>query len=159
MKHEVIKQILDITGVLDKYVILREDENGRYIEYAFKEGAPKDNRCLSWYDKPHPIARVRNGYKANFPIHETNKVYTLGLFSCGHENKEGDEHCSAGHPKKKCIEEGYATKWTYEEPVKCACWFLTKTDIQTIDDIPFCGGKTVREIKELLDNYPNKTLK
>ena len=33
----------------DKYVWLRQDEKGTYIEYAFKEGVPHDNRCLSWY--------------------------------------------------------------------------------------------------------------
>ena len=48
--RELLVKILDIYGILDKYVILKQDEKGRYIEYAFKEGAPKDNRCLSWYD-------------------------------------------------------------------------------------------------------------
>ena len=32
------------TGKLDRFVVLKEDENGRYIEYAFQEGAPHDNR-------------------------------------------------------------------------------------------------------------------
>ena len=148
--RELLVRILYIYGILDQYVILKEDEKGRYIEYAFKEGAPKDNRCLSWYDKPHPKARVRNGYSANYPIHEVGKIYQLGLFSCGHQNLKGDEHCSAGHPKLKCVMEGCAHDWTYEEPVKCACWHLTSTNIETIEDIPFLGGKSILELEELL---------
>lgn len=101
---EFLIKLLEINDILDEYVILKEDENGRYIEYAFKEGILKDNRCLSWYDKPHPNARVRNGYKPDYPIHEINKIYKLGLFSCGHQNLEGDDHCSAGHPRKACLE-------------------------------------------------------
>lgn len=62
---------------------------------------------------------------------------------------EGDDHCSAGHPKKACLE--FQCKyWTYAEPVKCACWFLTNTDIQTIDDIPLFG-KSLKELIELLE--------
>jgi hypothetical protein len=148
--RELLVKILDIYGILDKYVILKEDEKGRYIEYAFKEGAPKDNRCLSWYDKPHPKARVRNGYRIDYPIHEVGKIYQLGLFSCGHENLTGDDHCSAGHPKLKCLVEGCALYWTYEEPVKCACWHLTSTDIETIEDVPFLGGKSILELESLL---------
>lgn len=148
--RELLVKILDIYGILDKYVILKQDEKGRYIEYAFKEGAPKDNRCLSWYDKPHPKARVRNGYRIDYPIHEVGKIYQLGLFSCGHENLTGDDHCSAGHPKLKCLVEGCARDWTYEEPVKCACWHLTSTDIETIEDVPFLGGKSILELESLL---------
>ena len=142
-------KLLEINGIFDEYVILKEDENGRYIEYAFKEGAPKDNRCLSWYDKPHPNARVRNGYKSDYPIHEINKIYQLGLFSCGYQNLKGDAHCSAGHPKKACLEL-QCKNWTYEEPVKCACWHLTSTDFQSIDDIPLFG-KSLKELTELLE--------
>ena len=134
-EKEFLIKLLEIKGILDQYVILKEDEKGRYIEYAFKEGAPKDNRCLSWYDKPHPNARVRNGYKSDYPIHEINKIYQLGLFSCGHQNLAGDAHCSAGHPKKACLEL-QCKGWTYDEPVKCACWYLTSTNFQSIDDIP-----------------------
>ena len=46
---DLIKKVLSIKGELDKYVILCEDEQGRYIKYAFIEGEPHDNRCLSWY--------------------------------------------------------------------------------------------------------------
>lgn len=148
--RDFLIKLLEINGILDEYVVLKEDENGRYIEYAFKEGAIKDNRCLSWYDKPHPNARVRNGYKPDHPIHETNKIYQLGLFSCGDQDKEGDEHCSAGHPKKRCLFEGCAQNWTYDEPVKCACWYLTSTDFQSIDDIPLFG-KPIRELVKLIE--------
>jgi len=50
MKQEnitLLKAWATATDNLDRFVYLREDENGRYIEYAFIEGAPHDNRCLS----------------------------------------------------------------------------------------------------------------
>lgn len=150
-EKEFLIKLLEIKGILDQYVILKEDEKGRYIEYAFKEGAPKDNRCLSWYDKPHPNARVRNGYKSNYPVREINKIYTLGLFSCGDQDKEGDEHCSAGHPKKRCLLEGCAKHWTYEEPIKCACWFLHESGVTCIDDIPLFG-MSISELEKRLIN-------
>ena len=51
---DLIKKILSVKGDIDKYVILCEDEQGRYIKYAFIDGEPHDNRCLSWYDKLQP---------------------------------------------------------------------------------------------------------
>lgn len=156
MKNKILHHLLEIYGHLDRFVVLKEDEQGRYIEYAFKEGAPKDNRCLSWYDKPHPKALIRNGYTSQWKLHEIGKIYELGLFSCGNENKEGDEHCSAGHPKKNCDYINVRKEWSYDEPVKCACWYLTSTNIQTIDDIPFFGGKTIAEVDELLSKYEDK---
>lgn len=119
------------TGKLDRFVVLKEDENGRYIEYAFQEGAPHDNRCLSWYDKLQPKALERNGHdlevwKQNY-IKKTDTIYELSLFSCGHQELpvDDEEHCSAGHPRKKCMD-CQCKHWTYDEPVKCACWFLRK---------------------------------
>ena len=38
MVRETLLKLLEISGALDEYVILKEDEKGRYIEYAFKEG-------------------------------------------------------------------------------------------------------------------------
>ena len=115
------------TNNVDRFVILKEDEEGRYIEYAFQGGAPHDNRCLSWYDSLQPNALERNDHNQKEwikkSLHEVGKIYELGMFSCGNQNKEGDEHCSPGHPCAKC-KDGWAADWSYNEPVKCACWYL-----------------------------------
>lgn len=122
------------TGNTENFVILKEDEHGRYIDYAFKEGSPHDNRCLSCYDSLQPNALTRNGQEhepwKETRLHPVGKIYELGMFSCGHENHEGDEHCSPGHPCQKCLET-YAAHWTHNEPVKCACWYLKTVD--TVD--------------------------
>lgn len=130
------KAYATVTDRLDKYVFLREDENGRYIEYAFIDGAPHDNRCLSWYDKLQPKALERNHHKqSEWKLREVGKLYELSEFSCGHQNDEGDGHCSAGHPCKKCVED-FAKHWTYDEPVKCACWYLRELGPANLIDIP-----------------------
>lgn len=141
-RFELIKKILEIQGNLDKYVILCEDNNGRYIKYAFQDGEPHDNRCLSWYDKIQPNALKRNGHDveqwAKAHKRTIGKIYRLISFDCGNSDKKGDERCSPGCPKKNC---SYNTHWTYDEPVKCACWFLEDVDFDelvfrlTIDDI------------------------
>ena len=59
---EKIRFAAQLNGELDKYVYLREDSEGKYIEYAFIEGAPHDNRCLSWYDSYQEEAYIRNGW-------------------------------------------------------------------------------------------------
>lgn len=119
------------TGNTENFVVLKEDEHGRYIDYAFKEGSPHDNRCLSWYDSFQPNALTRNEHDHDdwkkTSMHEVGKIYELGMFSCGQENSEGQAHCSPGHPSQKC-REVWAKYWTYEEPVKCACWFLKTVD-------------------------------
>lgn len=146
-EFDLIKKILAIKGELDNYVILCEDEQGRYIKYAFIDGEPHDNRCLSWYDKHHPKALKRNGYSIDeWKLHEIGRVYKLQALSCGCEDKEGDEHCSPGHPSKKCLS-CQARKWTYEEPVQCACWYLKNVDFEKIK-----FQLNVEEIKELIEN-------
>ena len=143
---ELIKKVLSIKGELDKYVILCEDKQGRYIKYAFIEGEPHDNRCLSWYDKLQPNALKRNGHnKFAWRLHEIGKVYRLYSFSCGNDNEKGDGHCSLGNPKKECLK-CQAKKWTYEEPVKCACWYLEEVDFNSIN-----FRLNLKEIKELVD--------
>ena len=57
---EKIRFAAELNGELDEYVYLREDAEGKYIEYAFIEGAPHDNRCLSWYDSYQEEAYIRN---------------------------------------------------------------------------------------------------
>ena len=144
---DLIKKILSVKGDIDKYVILCEDEQGRYIKYAFIEGEPHDNRCLSWYDKLQPKALERNGHDiSEWKLHEVGKVYLLISFSCGNDNENGDGHCSPGHPKKECLK-CQAKKWTYEEPVKCACWYLEEVDFDSIN-----FRLNLKEIKELVDN-------
>lgn len=125
------------TNNVEKFVILKEDENGSYIEYAFKEGAPHDNHCLSWYDSLQPNALERNEHNIEYwkehRMNKPGKIYELGMFSCGHQNDDPDSetHCSPGHPCKKCLD-SHAANWTKEEPVKCACWYLTP--VKDIDD-------------------------
>lgn len=59
---EKIKFAAMLSNTLHKYVYLRKDENGYYVEYAFLTGAPHDNRCLSWYDSYQEEAYIRNGW-------------------------------------------------------------------------------------------------
>lgn len=150
----IIKKLLIQTKQLESFVILKEDDQGRYIEYAFTKGAPHDNRCLDWYSSLQPKAIERNGHKVSeWKLQELGHIYRLYEFSCGHENEVGEFHCSAGHPCSKCRESGVARKWTYEEPVKCACWHLVPVDFE---DFKF--NVTVKDIREAflssLDSIP-----
>lgn len=149
----------------DKYVWLRQDEKGTYIEYAFKEGVPHDNRCLSWYFSLQPNALKRNGKAFGHETEEIEKeiewrkkriedrvdnLFTLSSFTCGHEEypestlsdienewkkyheeepfiKE-DHICRVGCPARACIKNMTCAHWTYEEPVKCACWNLSEVN-------------------------------
>lgn len=114
---ELIKKDLqnkkDMFGrpMIDTIVILKKDDKGYYIEYAFKDGAPHDNRCLSWYDSYQPEAYRRNGwFKTNhcidLPEDETKKrldqirqereskigkVFRLSSFTCGFEEDEKNQ--------------------------------------------------------------------
>ena len=143
---ELFKKILKQKNATKNYVVLKEDEQGRYIEYAFCEGAPHDNRCLSWYDKIQPNAIRRNHHDEESWktfLNPINEIYELNEFSCGKQNLplEDESHCSAGHPCQKCVKNGYARHWTYDEPVKCACWKLDRVYVDvlrfslTLDDI------------------------
>lgn len=156
--------------MIDTIVVLKKDDKGYYIEYAFKDGAPHDNRCLSWYDSYQEEAYIQNGWVKGLSEEDARKrldaiqtereqrigkVFRLASFSCGHEeDPEGsmedrkkswekyhkdeefipeDHICRAGCPSKNCLLRGNCSKnWTYEEPVKCACWFLR--DGQTMED-------------------------
>ena len=162
---ELIKKDLAHKNLLHKYVILKKDDKGYYLEYAFTEGAPHDNRCISWYHSYQEEAYIRNGWvndKDNNPLPEdakrkrldaikadreakVGKVYELYSFTCGGEENpdeqvnrakeayekyhidEGvpfipqDHICKVGCPAKAC---SWHTHWTYEQPVKCACWAL-----------------------------------
>ena len=179
--------------MIDTIVVLKKDDKGYYIEYAFKEGAPHDNRCLSWYDSYQPEAYRRNGWfrtndGVDLPEDETQKrldqirrnreervgkVFRLSSFSCGHEehpeksnvhDKESWEKyhpneeyipenhvCRPGCPSKNCLLNGICSKyWTYENPVKCACWYLK--DGKTMEDYirDYKISMSATELAELL---------
>lgn len=172
MIKELIKIHLKKINELEKYVILKKDDKGYYIEYAFTEGAPHDNRCLSWYHSYQENAYIRNGWFKDLNEEETQrrlsiikadrdakvgKLFRLSSFSCGYEEypeeslerskeswekyhrcMETDEPfipenhiCRVGCPAKNCRKIQCA-HWTYDEPVKCACWCLK--DETTIED-------------------------
>lgn len=162
-----LKVYATITNTLKDYVYLREDDKGKYIEYAFIEGAPHDNRCLSWYDSYQEKAYIRNGWVDNLSEEEKRKhldiikkkrdervgqIFELSSFTCGCEEypeeslnesmrtwKEfhSDEPfvpenhiCKVGCPAPICLKDN-AKNWTYEEPVKCGCWYLCEIDMPT----------------------------
>lgn len=178
---ELIKKDLqnkkDMFGrpMIDTIVVLKKDDKGYYIEYAFKEGAPHDNRCLSWYDSYQPKAYRQNGWFKtqdgnDLPDEETQKeldmireerekkigkVFRLSSFTCGYEEAEKwsleesekswyefhkdepfipeDHICKVGCPAKACQwVRNRVFPWTYENPVKCACWTLN--DGKTMDE-------------------------
>lgn len=168
IEKEIIRIDLSKKGLLEKYVILKKDKEGYYIEYAFTEGAPHDNRCLSWYDSYQENAYIRNGWVKDLTdekdIHylelikknreeRVGKLFRLTSFTCGYEEEPEDalktskeswkecypdkkfipeDHiCRVGHPAKKC-RKVQCKNWTYEEPVKCACWKLE--DGTTMED-------------------------
>ena len=103
---EKIRFSAQLNGELDKYVYLREDADGKYIEYAFIEGAPHDNRCLSWYDSYQEEAYIRNhwtkGLSWNAEREYLSKLkkkrddrvgglFELSSFTCGYEENQERE--------------------------------------------------------------------
>ena len=170
---EKIKISAILSGDIDKYVYLRKDEQGFYVEYAFKEGAPHDNRCLSWYDSYQEHAYTRNKWFEGLTEEETRKrlsiiksqreskigqLFELHSFTCGFEeylderlkeseetwkeyhNEDGpfipeDHICKVGKPATLC-RECQCRYWTYEEPVKCACWVLRAVTVPSRIMIP-----------------------
>lgn len=99
-KLEIIKKVLTITRLDRSFVILKKDDNGYYIEYAFCEGAPHDNRCLSWYDsyQPRRIESACEGmsrdeiqkelaYRKARVEEKCGKIFKLGSFTCGYEEE------------------------------------------------------------------------
>lgn len=157
----LFKKYLTVKNELDRYVILKHDDQGFYIEYAFTEGSPHDNRCLSWYDSYQENAYIRNNWFKgqseetaqksketilNARLNKIGKIFELSSFTCGweehpdliSEKKESswiihhkndpyikeDHICQVGRPSKQCIH-SHCPHWTYDEPVKCACWHLS----------------------------------
>ena len=115
-KHKEIMNVLDLIKkdlqnkkdmfgrpMIDTIVVLKKDDKGYYIEYAFKEGAPHDNRCLSWYDSYQPEVYRQNGWLNDLTEDETQKrldqirqdreekvgkVFRLSSFTCRFEEDE-----------------------------------------------------------------------
>lgn len=186
-------------GTLSDYVWLRKDSQGTYIEYAFIDGAPHDNRCLSWYDSFQPNAIKRNCIAFGDSEEEianevlirksriekrVNGLYRLWAFTCGHEmNNESaikrveeswkkyhpdepfvpeDHVCRVGCPAPICVKNKHCAHWTYEEPVKCACWVLDEikhipeTAPVAIDEITKKREKLEKKIEEILKNVHDK---
>lgn len=134
---ELIKKDLqnkkDIFGrpMIDTIVVLKKDDKGYYIEYAFKDGAPHDNRCLSWYDSYQPEAYRKNGWFKDLSEEDTKKrldmiqeerekkigkVFRLAAFSCGFEEDEKNqlerskESWEEFHPDEPFIPEDHICK-------------------------------------------------
>lgn len=142
-----------VMGDLDKYVVLKEDEKGRYIEYAFKEGAPHDNRCLSWYVTLQPKALKRNGHDIKeWKLCEVGQIYRLLENNCGEGDKKGDEYCAAGYLREKC--RSNYPHWTYDEPVKCACWSLWR--LEDLGQLSIPLDKVVDYMHELVNLQKEK---
>lgn len=93
---------------LHKYVYLREDGAGLYIEPVFINNYINKPRCLSKYTNECKV----------------DNIYQLSSFTCSH-----DSGCDIGKPLEKCKGMNYFDNWTIENPVKCACWLLCELSI------------------------------
>lgn len=145
--NNLIKKIILFKKLDERYVYLRKDDKGYYIEWAFKEGVPHDNRCLSWYTQGDPIPDnpVPKRYYTNYKPKEVDKIYRLNQYTCGRENNKGKYRCIPGHPKEKCP--AICSDWTYERPIKCACWDLVEVDF---DFLRF--SFTANELEKFIEN-------
>lgn len=125
---EVIRVHAILSGEEKKYVWLREDEEGTYIEYAFLDGAPHDNRCLSWYFSLQPGAITRNNLAFGHTQEDAQKeiewrrekikslvghLFTLHSFTCGYEEypesslKESEESWNKFYKGQPFIKEDH----------------------------------------------------
>jgi len=146
--ENLLKEIVNFKGLGENFVYLRKDENGKlYLEYAFIEGYPENNDCLSQYVK----GQEDDGF---INQKEVDKIYSLSAFTCGNEHQEDpDRVCKPGQRPKNCAfweHGGYDCGWTYENPVKCACWDLEKVNFGT-QSFPF----TEKEMKEFIEKMKN----
>lgn len=146
-KEELFERLFGDSGRLDEYVILKRDDKGFYIEYAFKPGAPHDNRCLSWYDSYQESAYERNGWFNGMTEEEkarrkdallkkrldkVGKIFRFSSFTCGgEENPDGmlernKESWEKYHPGEPFIPEEHICK-VGKPALKCMethahCW-------------------------------------
>jgi hypothetical protein len=54
----LLSAIANVKNELDKYVYLREDEQGLFIEYVLIDGVPDNNRQLSEYTRNRKIGEI-----------------------------------------------------------------------------------------------------
>lgn len=141
---EKIKFAAMLSNTLHKYVYLRKDENGYYVEYAFLTGAPHDNRCLSWYDSYQEEAYIRNGWVEGLSDEEKifrlssikkkidNKIgnlFRLSNLTCGYEDyeesslKECEENWKKYHDDEPFVAENHICKVGHPAPKcrECQC--------------------------------------
>jgi len=117
--NNLLKEVVCFKGLQNNFVYLRRTDHNTgqlYIEYAFRDGTPHDNTCLSKYTPGLPL----------------DHIYHLSSFTCGNENNsDPDKVCMPGHLPKGCAfwaGGGYDCGWSYENPGKCACWHLESID-------------------------------
>ena len=112
MTNSQIHTLAKITNNLDKIVQLKEDEVSVYISSAFNLNKIPNNRCLCNFSKKL----------------ELNKLYFLSEFTCEGKCSIGDtNNCDYAKPW-----------WTYDNPIKCACWNLQLIELNltpTIDEL------------------------
>lgn len=141
---EKIKFAAMLSNTLHKYVYLKKDENGYYVEYAFLTGAPHDNRCLSWYDSYQEEAYIRNGWveglsdeKKSLRLSSIKKkidnkignLFLLSNFTCGYEDygesslKESEESWKKYHDDEPFVAENHICKVGHPAPkcMECQC--------------------------------------
>lgn len=128
---------------LSRYVYLREDEKGKYIEYVLLEGAPHDNRCLSKYVTGDMDMRGR----------EVDRIYELSSFTCGGEGRE-EGGCKVGKPNPNCSY--WKPDWSCEHPKKCACWTLDRPLDLSALRVPLTADEIRKLTLMLNDNRNNR---
>jgi hypothetical protein len=176
---ELFEAYIHFYHLEDKYVILKEDDEGTYIEYAFKEGAPHDNRCLSWYYSFQPNAWKRNQLAFGHTEEEADqfvkaaservktqigKIYELESFTCGEEEnpeqfiEERKKRWMEFHPDEPFVEEihickvGHPAKKCIENKM-CAHWTYKEPVKCACWNLSQCDFKFVIPSRDLMKFY------
>lgn len=100
LELETLRVYATLTRQLKEYVILKKDDEGYYIEYAFIDGAPHDNRCIDWYSSYQENAYIRNNWLKTrdkngneIDLPEDKKVAHLAAIKAKIDNKVGQIFC------------------------------------------------------------------
>lgn len=164
----IVKRMLEITDRIHDYVILKKDDEGYYIEYAFCEGAPHDNRCLSWYDSYQPNALRRSNPEEDEASMEKylmarkahidarlGKIYELESFTCGCEenpertlarDKDSWESANADEP---FIPEDHICSPGHPAPACTQCQCRDWTYKEPVKCACWTLGREVKDINDL----------
>lgn len=174
---EVLRIYALLTHTEDKYVWLRMDNEGTYIEYAFKEGAPHDNRCLAWYHSLQINAMKRNGSCSaaidtrRIQIEaQIDNIFKLQSFTCGYEEhleyalKDAKERWEKYHDfiEEPFVEEEHICKvgCPAQRCVKnrtCAHWTYKEPvkcacwSLEPINELPTCVSIPMEDAVRLKD--------